>query len=828
MYVHVNNENYGLEVATHEDWVIVGNPSSFKFDPNSASFWRTGSIDIFKYNTLSDQHDLLLTLYRGLNGPDQVLLATDNENPGTLVHTDIAKKFIIPIFNSGGIFTWINFNLQDIPIQIDSSVYIKTLEDDYGHAFDVYNDVLAVGCRWYNEEVDIESTTQFLTGSSVDIFNLTALHSTFYDGNVSTGSGFFVTTIAPPPGEPLTGSFGYSVSINDEWLAVGSPTGSLTGKVYMYRRTFPADPNNIGFTFFTTLTGSSCVTGDLFGAAIDLNKQTGSYSGSLLVGCGRNTITSSLAYFFEFDGVNWKQRNVFVHDLTPRDLAYYDVIPINRDPNYVVDSYGNSVALWQDDAAIGAPTDRVVYEYSGSHVYNQGAAYIYHRCDNRALGWYLVEKTYGNEKILKNNMFGFSLDMWGDYLAIGSPKFNLNTIDSCYEEGSVWQNSYCYADSQNYIHGQWALYQRNTSSNLSWDILNVYQRKKRFLSPYRAFGYDVDIADKSVVVGAPMLLSDENRDINIQNTGSVQQDNVLDLDDFAGKAYIYNLKNLRENFHVGNVFYRNGKIVLNTSGSLFDGLWFNPITEYNYEYEVGFSSKQTLYEKQIACVVEPGEFNTSQNPTALIRPKAVFDINGNGYFDWQDLDVILRYMQGLNTRYSQSPTLDWSSSLLKTGDEISYYNFNSTNVSTYNTNADFISQSFFQILNNIGIQAFDFNQDSKVDLNDMNIFWKYSTNRLNQLNYQSYITPNSKRRLFSDIVDHLNVTTQRIAAPQIRPEFLTFNEQSRVDKTGSYMAPYVTTIGLYNGLDLVAVAKLGSPIKLTGDYPVNFLVKLDF
>jgi hypothetical protein len=62
----------------------------------------------------------------------------------------------------------------------------------------------------------------------------------------------------------------------------------------------------------------------------------------------------------------------------------------------------------------------------------------------------------------------------------------------------------------------------------------------------------------------------------------------------------------------------------------------------------------------------------------------------------------------------------------------------------------------------------------------------------------------------------------------IKEEFLTYASQSNADKTGSYLAPYVTSIGLYNGLDLVAVAKLGSPIKLGQDFPINFVVKLDF
>jgi hypothetical protein len=48
------------------------------------------------------------------------------------------------------------------------------------------------------------------------------------------------------------------------------------------------------------------------------------------------------------------------------------------------------------------------------------------------------------------------------------------------------------------------------------------------------------------------------------------------------------------------------------------------------------------------------------------------------------------------------------------------------------------------------------------------------------------------------------------------------------DQTGSYLAPYVTTIGLYDDeLNMVAVAKLPKPIKSLPDYPINFIVRLD-
>ena len=69
--------------------------------------------------------------------------------------------------------------------------------------------------------------------------------------------------------------------------------------------------------------------------------------------------------------------------------------------------------------------------------------------------------------------------------------------------------------------------------------MQVYQKKKKFLSPYRYYGYDVAIADRSMVVGSPMVLIDDNREINILIT----QSNDISLDDVSGKAYIYNLKN---------------------------------------------------------------------------------------------------------------------------------------------------------------------------------------------------------------------------------------------------------------------------------------------
>jgi hypothetical protein len=55
-----------------------------------------------------------------------------------------------------------------------------------------------------------------------------------------------------------------------------------------------------------------------------------------------------------------------------------------------------------------------------------------------------------------------------------------------------------------------------------------------------------------------------------------------------------------------------------------------------------------------------------------------------------------------------------------------------------------------------------------------------------------------------------------------------YDEYSTTDRTGSYLAPYITTIGLYDdSLNMVAVAKLPQPIKSLHDYPVNFIIRFD-
>jgi hypothetical protein len=74
--------------------------------------------------------------------------------------------------------------------------------------------------------------------------------------------------------------------------------------------------------------------------------------------------------------------------------------------------------------------------------------------------------------------------------------------------------------------------------------------------------------------------------------------------------------------------------------------------------------------------------------------------------------------------------------------------------------------------------------------------------------------------------DNYNITSMHDGVT--KGGFGDYEISSSIDQTGSYLAPYITTIGLYDdNMDMVAVAKLGNPIKSLPDFPVNFIVRID-
>jgi hypothetical protein len=805
MYVPVKNENYGYAVATYGNYVAVSNPDFLRYDPATGSF-HSGSVDIFLYNKSTDQHDYLGTiqqLWRGMN----VRMTTEaNNNPSASSPISTESSSVV--------------NYSELNLCIDKDAYIASAENGFGTSLDMYNTYLAVGTPYLTEIS--QTSASFITSSwsMVEIYDLAKLTWT---ARSASAAAFTIDDPDLISGVGITGSFGTSVSINRDWVAIGAPLHSgSNGIVYIYHN--DTIGNNYSWSLHQTLQTPATVSESQFGYSLKLNKYDGPHSYSLVVGCGNPAV--SKAYYFEYVTGSWVQTHVFEPDMSVYPMTFnpqYYPQPNNLTMN-VVNGFGQAVGCYGDAVIIGEPYDRAFYEFAGSTLYQQGSTYIFERCVTGS-GWVQSIKTYGTPTTLYNNVMGWAVDIFGTNAVSGIPKIDVTQMNSCYIEGTLNQLHYCNTDLQTILNGQVMLLQKNTGSGV-WGITNVYQRKKKFLSPYRDYGFDAAIADNSMVVGAPMLLTDENRNINTPIT----QSSGATLDDLSGKAYIYNLNTLRDQFHVGNVFYRNGKIVIMTSGSAFDGLFYNPVNTFTYEYDLEFKSHHTIYEKQIICSVDPGEFNVSTNPTAVVKAPSTLDINGNGRFDFQDADIILRYMQYKNTSILGLPvSTDWSSSVVKSDDEISLLNYYQANVDD-STTPYLFAQTLLQ-WETVDTQmqtVLDLNQDFRIDIRDMNIMWKYFSNRLTQENYASYITPSCRRRLFSDVTDYMNRLTGKYEAPTIKSNFLDYDRLTSFDKTGSYLAPMATAVGLYDGLQLVAFAKLGTPIKISPELPINFVVKMDF
>jgi uncharacterized protein (DUF2164 family) len=198
---------------------------------------------------------------------------------------------------------------------------------------------------------------------------------------------------------------------------------------------------------------------------------------------------------------------------------------------------------------------------------------------------------------------------------------------------------------------------------------------------------------------------------NVENNGEMIVDNFVFLDTAAGSDKI------------GNIFYNQGLVVLTKQ----------PETRLTGSWDISFKSTKTIYEHEYLLIVNPDEFNFSQNPSAV-------------------KDVGFEY----------------------------------TNIT---------------------------GSDGRL----------YKVNTKSGLRFVKKIVQTDS----GDILDY-RYTSSRPGYSDWKGGFDDWEISSSVDTTGSFLTPYITTIGLYDDdMDLVAVAKLPQPIKSEPDFPVNFIVRFD-
>jgi len=137
------------------------------------------------------------------------------------------------------------------------------------------------------------------------------------------------------------------------------------------------------------------------------------------------------------------------------------------------------------------------------------------------------------------------------------------------------------------------------------------------------------------------------------------------------------------------------------------------------------------------------------------------------------------------------------------GSVLSQFTLNFRSTKTIYENEIFIS-----VLEN----EFNYSQNPTAVVEDGGVVNTYTVQRPNS------IRPN----------DLVNKSFYNAGTKIINTEFNYYEDYVSLDPTGSFLAPYITTIALYdNELNMVAVAKLPQPIKSTPDYPINFIIRFD-
>lgn len=795
---------YGYACANNKKYIAV---SAVSPEQNSLS---SGVVDILTYNQTTDCYESTFSIKKIVNPEDyKFVLATeeltediDNNLIGTELLTtepsssyDISASLLLTSEISYKIHTEndLNISIGDViipytndPLDIEVDSIFNLIDytfDKFGKSLALKNDLLAVGCP--NFFVRFSSGDYFNYGS-VDIYDL----SLYEDGTPY----YSITSIPSVESNDL--SFGDSVGFCEDnsgslYLAVGSSkVYDLAGAVFIYKRD---GTNNKSWNLIQTLLPDNL--GECFGGKLSFD-QSGTQT--LIVGNVNTTSNDGKVYIYEFNGSTWDRvKTLEANNEIEQKLEYLNNISPIITTN-VCSGYGNSVSIWNDTIVVGAPTDTSYYEYEGGDLKHRGAIYFYKRCSEASNEFRFIQKSWGNEKTLIDNRFGFDVSIYENKTIVTVPKYTTN-FTANYIEKTLNKKLACNPNDFYYdTLGEVTIYDYNTSSSL-WDITYTYQKNKEYNYPYLNYGYCACLCDNIFVVGAPCIIND------IENFSK-------DYSNFIkGYAYVYNINDLNENVHVGNVFYRDGKIILSNSGSIFSNLLKDSYDSSNYKYDLSYKGKLTLHEKQIVCTIQPGEFNYSTNPTSMIN---------NSYFTFKDLDLMFKY---LNSKIYGENQYDWWNNLNFTEVEQSLFDLYTEDYNYENISIEpYISKLSSSYSN------WDVDGNNKINLNDMILIWKYFTNTLNPIDIFKYTEIKSKRKTVTEIVDYIENYVIIKQYGRINPLFMEFEYSSSIDTTGSYLAPYITTIGLYNGTELIGLAKLASPIKNGGEYPLNILVKWDY
>ena len=683
--------------------------------------------------------------------------------------------------------------------------------------------------------------------------------------------------------------FGTSVAIDNDILAIGATgVSGSKGAVYLYRKKRYMDSDypcqsiatgsvwtqivtqedfckelqtssyiasqsytptfvsgNYSWEYETTISSSNQSAGDNFGWCVSID------SNRLIVGTNKTgdgyAVAFTCSYYSASLGscptASWSQQQIFTANNDSGDLNIdspeYSVDVSNIIPS---DKFGYSVDVSGKNIIIGCKADKAFnpyYGYTGSAMI-LGAAYMYtYRYNSECLVWQydLVTKTFGNRDYLTNNNFGHAVSIDGNTAAVTSLPDTLGRTVG-YSSGSYILENYAYESSASLdsVLGRVTLYNFDFTNDV-WYRAGELRRNKEEYHPYNIYGYSVSIASDFMCVGAPIvntasLMSYSQIIDPVNQSGSFPSS-------YSGSVYVYDMNKYEFDPKIGNVFYKNGHLVITNTSSMYHDVMTNTGSR---GFTLDYQGAHTIYEHEYLVSIRPGEFNYSTNPTSLQLNPLTFDVNQDGIFDYKDVDLIMRYLR-LKKFYAdyvlddngivleQDTSTDfswWANDILQTeaGDVLRQEDDTASSVK-YSYLAAFNNTAYQFITNNLyNTGLLDIDGDGNINMNDGYILALYVLKRLNPTTLSQYLTSDSTRIYVKDIEDYLNPYCGNDPF-RVNPAFLGYQYSSSYDATGSFLAPCVTTIGLYQDNQLVAVGKLGRPIKNLIDWPVNIVVRFD-
>jgi len=596
--INIYNERYGTSVATNGNIIAIGNPPTKNWQ-YAEGFSRRGQIFLVRKNQFQSNYEVIKTLF---NENENLLTPYYTEQSSSTVNTSSL------IANSGSLP---NTDASCSYLTIENSTKF-VYQSKYGEALDVCDYFLAASDVSFTQSID---NRNFFTQNQVNIYEIDPNY-VYESGSIQSKSTEYTKEststyeISSTPIAYLTSSsniqFGKSVSISNNYLAVGAPGyNNGRGCVYVFK--------NVNNSYNLVQKLSSSVVSDPYQSSFGFSVCIDKYAeDKLVVGC--NQVSASKVFLFTSGSGGWRISQRF-QNITGSEYLKLEGFEFDLYPSGSLSAaqknnrFGYSVSLHKNVLAIGSPNDLLYYEYSGSNVLRQrGATYIYENglCPTGSNQYLFIKKIYGDEITFKDNMMGYSVSTYNNKVLIGSPKpyfpfsslyisSSIKYYDKFYDVNDYGESSYC---------GQ-CLYYNVSNSIVTQITTDPIAKRKEYNKPFSAFGYSVALSDPNLVVGSPIPLNEdlylsvplitesgsyddpsyvntssfspenctETSDVvyfqiedTVYGSGSVVTKIALQMEsdsysDIVGKAYIYDSLDLKTNYPVGNIFYNNNSLV---------------------------------------------------------------------------------------------------------------------------------------------------------------------------------------------------------------------------------------------------------------------------